>query len=136
MIFAAELFERRLHVGKVVGDWIIVSPVESDAEHAVVPQGGDEEVDVLAGGAEVGEGAVVERDLPDAAAVAVAERLGRGVAAAQPGPLRQDQLQLGRRPARDQRADQRQRVLVEVRLKRNADENRSVCTYPCCLVRE
>ena len=31
MIFAAEPFERRLHVGKVVGDWIIVSPVESDA---------------------------------------------------------------------------------------------------------
>ena len=73
---------------------------------------------------------------PRPAAVAVAERLGRGVAAAQPGPLRQDQLQLGRRPARDQRADQRQRVLVEVRLKRNANENRSVCTYPCCLVRE
>ena len=113
MIFTAEPFEHRLHVGKVV-----VSPVESDAEHPVVPQGGDEEVDVLAGGAEVGEGAVVERDLSDAAAVAVAERLGRGVAAAQPGPLGQDELQLGRRPARDQRADQRQRVLVEVRLEK------------------
>ena len=92
-------------------------PVESDAEHAVVPEGGDEEVDVLAGGAEVGERAVVERDLPDAAAVAVAQRLGRRVAAPQARPLRQDQLQLGRRAARDQRPDQRQRVLVEVRLK-------------------
>ena len=92
-------------------------PLESDAQHAVVPEGGDEEVDVLAGGAEVGERAVVEGDLPDAAPVAVAQRLGRGVAAAQPGALRQDQLQLGRRAARDQRPDQRQRVLVEVRLE-------------------
>ena len=40
-----------------------VLPVESDAEHPVVPEGGDEEVDVLAGGAKVGEGAVVQRDL-------------------------------------------------------------------------
>ena len=43
--------------------WVSVLPVESDAEHAVVPECGDEEVDVLAGGAEVGERAVVQRDL-------------------------------------------------------------------------
>ena len=84
-----------------------VQPVESDAQHSVVPEGGDEEVDVFPGGAEVGEGAVVERDLADAAPVPVAQRLGGGVAAAQTGALGQDQLQLGRRAAGYQRPDQR-----------------------------
>ena len=42
MIFTAEPFEHRLHVGKVV-----VSPVESDAEHPVLSEGRHKQLNVL-----------------------------------------------------------------------------------------
>ena len=50
------------------------------------------------------------------ATISVLEGLGSAVAAPQPGPLGQDELQLRRGSARDEGADQSQRVLVEVSL--------------------
>ena len=47
----------------------------------------------------------------------VGQCLGRAVSAPEPRPLGQDELQLGRGPARDQGPDQGQGVLVKIRLK-------------------
>ena len=65
---------------------------------------------------ELREDALVERQLRNAAAVAARQSLGGAVSAAHADALRQDLLQLGRRASCDQRPDQRQRVVVEVRL--------------------
>ena len=64
-----------------------------------------------------GQGPVEEGDLADATPVPVAEGLGGRVAPSQPRALGQDQLQLGGGAARDQRPDQGQCILVEVRLE-------------------
>ena len=93
-------------------------PVESDAKHSVVSERGHEEVDVAAVVAERGQRSVVERDLTDPTPVAVAERLGRRVAAAEAGALGEDEFEFRRRAAGDERPDQGQRVLVEVGLER------------------
>ncbi len=51
------------------------------------------------------------------ASVPQGDGLPRAVSAPEPRPLGQDQLQLGRGPARDQGPDQGQGVLVKIRLK-------------------
>jgi len=66
---------------------------------------------------ELRENAFVERHRCDATAVATSERLWSAVAAPHADSLGKDLLQLRRRSARYQRPNQRQRVVVEVRLR-------------------
>ena len=89
-------------------------PVKPDAEHPVGAEGGDEQVDVLGSLPVLGQRTLSEGDGAHPAAVPVPERLLSAVAAPQPRPLRQDELQLRRGPARNEGPDQRQRILVEV----------------------
>ena len=74
---------------------------------------------------EVGEGRMIERQLGDAAALAVCVQFGRAVAGAHAHSLRQDLLQLRRCAARDEGPYQRQRVVVEIRLQANTPADRS-----------
>ena len=91
-------------------------PVETNTEHSVVPESRHEQVLVLPALPEDRERAVRQRDLADPAAVPVSQGVRRAVAAPQSGPLGQDELQLRCCSARDEGADQSQRVLVEVSL--------------------
>ena len=93
-----------------------LSPVETNTEHAVIPQGRHEQVLVLPALTEDGEGAVRQGDLAHPAPVPVSQGLRGAVSAPEPGPLGQDELQLRGGSARDEGADQSQRVLVEVSL--------------------
>lgn len=49
----------------------VPEPVESDAQHPELLEGGHEQVAVLASFAELGQRAVVERDLPDPTSVPI-----------------------------------------------------------------
>ena len=95
--------------------WALV-PVETNAEHSVVPESRHEQVLVLPALTKDRERPVRQRDLAHPAAVPVSQGVRRAVAAPQPGPLGQDELQLRGGSARDEGADQSQRVLVEVSL--------------------
>lgn len=63
-----------------------------------------------------GEGSGVDGNLVDLAAIAIGENLRRTVAANEARSLRQDQLQLRRGAPGDHCADEREGVLIEVRL--------------------
>ena len=91
-------------------------PVETNTEHSVVPQSRHEQVLVLPAFTEDGEGTVRQRDLAHPAPVPVSQGLRGAVSSPQPGPLGQDELQLRRGSARDEGADESERVLVEVSL--------------------
>ena len=92
-------------------------PVQTDAEHSVVPQSRHEQVLVLAALSEHGERPIREGDLAHPAPVPVGQSLRRAVSPPEPRPLRQDELQLWSGSSSYQGPDQGQRVLVEVSLK-------------------
>ena len=60
---------------------------------------------------------LISEKLSVPASISVPQSFRSAVAAPEPRPLGQDELQLGRGTARDQRPDQGQSVLVEVGLK-------------------
>ena len=107
-------------------------PVESNTKHPVVPESRDEQLDIFSSLSILGQGSLSQRYRPNSirpeyssqsqihftlpAPISVLEGLGSAVAAPQPGPLGQDELQLRGGSARDEGADQSQRVLVEVSL--------------------
>jgi len=67
---------------------------------------------------EVAERRVIEGELGDSTSAPLSQHLGCAVAAPHTDSLRKYLLQLRRRAASDQRSDQRQRVVVEIRLHR------------------
>ena len=100
----------------------VPKPIQPNAQHSKLLESGHEQVPVLPRLTELSQRTVVQRYLPHAAPVPVGQAVGGAVASPQPGSFRQDQLQLGRRAAGDQRPDQRQRVLVEVGLQENSSK--------------
>ena len=82
-----------------------------------MPEGRHEEVDVLRSLPVLGEGSLSQRYRPDPAPVPVLEGLLGAVAAPQPRPLGQYELQLGSGSSSDQGPDQGQGILVEICLK-------------------
>ena len=73
------------------------------------------------------KGGFISSKLSVPASISVPQSFRSAVAAPEPRPLGQDELQLGCGAARDQRPDQGQGVLVEVGLKQ---KTRSLVTPP------
>ena len=112
----------------------LLLPVESDTKHPVVSESRDEQFDIFGAFSILGQGSLSQRYRPHSmrqenlhlnlgfpseyspAPVSISEGLRRAVAAPQPRPLGQDELQLRRGSARYQGPDQSQRVLVEISL--------------------
>ena len=94
----------------------VALPVQTNTEHSIVPQSRHEQILVLPAFTKHREGPVRQRDLPHPAPVPVGQGLRGAVPAPEPRPLGQDELQLRGGSARDEGADESERVLVEVSL--------------------